>query len=166
MAVTRIFQVKNFYPRPPRGGRLTGCFFMAFPPHISIHALREEGDQSQLSGSGHVNVFLSTPSARRATFFFPLCYSRGAFLSTPSARRATDGPCIGGTDAYISIHALREEGDLTIKNTRPKYGEFLSTPSARRATDRFGFSCGYVEFLSTPSARRATFTGCSPKLAN
>ena len=36
---------QDFYPRPPRGGRLlclceVSCFFV-----ISIHALREEGDR-------------------------------------------------------------------------------------------------------------------------
>ena len=34
------------------------------------------------------------------------------FLSTPSARRATYGWAIGARDYIISIHALREEGDL------------------------------------------------------
>ena len=34
---------------------------------ISIHALREEGDQILLDAHAANNVFLSTPSARRAT---------------------------------------------------------------------------------------------------
>ena len=34
-------------------------------------------------------VFLSTPSARRATYGNVLSISRSGFLSTPSARRAT-----------------------------------------------------------------------------
>ena len=34
---------------------------------ISIHALREEGDHAERSGDGMNLVFLSTPSARRAT---------------------------------------------------------------------------------------------------
>ena len=34
----------------------------------------------------------------------------------------------------ISIHALREEGDLQRKSARDEKDEFLSTPSARRAT--------------------------------
>ena len=34
------------------------------------------------------------------------------FLSTPSARRATRSSRVGGTTTGISIHALREEGDL------------------------------------------------------
>ena len=35
---------------------------------ISIHALREEGDMLATIESFQVQVFLSTPSARRATF--------------------------------------------------------------------------------------------------
>ena len=58
---------------------------------ISIHALREEGDCVKLSFPTIVAIFLSTPSARRAT-------NRGG------TGRAARG---------ISIHALREEGDLT-----------------------------------------------------
>ena len=39
----------NFYPRPPRGGRL--CRLVTLRPRkmISIHALREEGDRSMFS---------------------------------------------------------------------------------------------------------------------
>ena len=33
------------------------------------------------------------------------------FLSTPSARRATDGVWDLNGNVWISIHALREEGD-------------------------------------------------------
>ena len=43
-----MMNVYDFYPRPPRGGRLhlDFCCFCFFP--ISIHALREEGDATQL----------------------------------------------------------------------------------------------------------------------
>ena len=34
----------NFYPRPPRGGRLSAEWLIAATARISIHALREEGD--------------------------------------------------------------------------------------------------------------------------
>ena len=34
----------NFYPRPPRGGRLFNRFHSFSRDRISIHALREEGD--------------------------------------------------------------------------------------------------------------------------
>ena len=56
----------------------------------------------------------------------------------------------------ISIHALREEGDL--KGQKKVVGRylFLSTPSARRATDATTTGSNTGTFLSTPSARRAT----------
>ena len=56
------------------------------------------------------------------------------FLSTPSARRATDDLRAGQGPRSISIHALREEGDLTGDDISEVTFEFLSTPSARRAT--------------------------------
>ena len=100
---------------------------------ISIHALREEGDvrkgrKMQWYGSflstpsarratghrGHgerCRVFLSTPSARRATFKRDYSLLTTIFLSTPSARRATTTMWTNSSQASISIHALREEGD-------------------------------------------------------
>ena len=56
------------------------------------------------------------------------------FQSTPSARRATrlspDASALFG----ISIHALREEGDVFVRDLLQRVLEFQSTPSARRAT--------------------------------
>ena len=79
---------------------------------ISIHALREEGDDHLDAAYEPLNQFLSTPSARRATRSGDKSVkSLSVFLSTPSARRATTeqtGYCKLQT---ISIHALREEGD-------------------------------------------------------
>ena len=63
----RLAPERYFYPRPPRGGR------PGLPPsgqrllQISIHALREEGDLSVAFWVFMALVFLSTPSARRAT---------------------------------------------------------------------------------------------------
>ena len=56
------------------------------------------------------------------------------FLSTPSARRATYGPDRLERLRKISIHALREEGDLDANALHKRIEIFLSTPSARRAT--------------------------------
>ena len=58
----------NFYPRPPRGGRHDGFADAVNYFFISIHALREEGDSACVSLSVGGSKFLSTPSARRATF--------------------------------------------------------------------------------------------------
>ena len=56
---------------------------------ISIHALREEGDKITGFFYDSHHKFLSTPSARRATYKNNRCICAVAFLSTPSARRAT-----------------------------------------------------------------------------
>ena len=107
-----FFTNSYFYPRPPRGGRLCN----------RLNKIRCE-------------PFLSTPSARRATYRSEFCL-------------------IGKT---ISIHALREEGDRHIPQTVSKSRKFLSTPSARRATlCALSAPLLLTRFLSTPSARRAT----------
>ena len=56
-----------FYPRPPRGGRRYDLKNGAEDLHISIHALREEGDSAIFQNVFFRTKFLSTPSARRAT---------------------------------------------------------------------------------------------------
>ena len=56
---------------------------------ISIHALCEEGDHIIELSNKTVQVFLSTPSARRATQIERVLHFLDTFLSTPSARRAT-----------------------------------------------------------------------------
>ena len=57
---------------------------------ISIHALREEGDMRIALCRASLMLFLSTLSARRATYIAKVCGSApGIFLSTLSARRAT-----------------------------------------------------------------------------
>ena len=61
-----------------------------------------------------------------------------------------------GRQVEISIHALREEGDLTYFFAEMFPARFLSTPSARRATKRYAYDDTTGKFLSTPSARRAT----------
>ena len=58
----------------------------------------------------------------------------GLFLSTPSARRATLPRAIIERRIAISIHALREEGDTYHPHMHLLLCVFLSTPSARRAT--------------------------------
>ena len=61
---------------------------------ISIHALREEGDWLNGGYWDNEEVFLSTPSARRATQIATSDdTSEMLFLSTPSARRATNRAC-------------------------------------------------------------------------
>ena len=125
---------------------------------ISIHALREEGDLLQAACTRPPWIFLSTPSARRATAaVLHLLRSMTRFLSTPSARRATIPSRQGLQGQGISIHALREEGDPFSAVRFWLQKVFLSTPSARRATVSPKATVDITKlFLSTPSARRAT----------
>ena len=82
-----------------------------------------------------VCVFLSTPSARRATRgIFSFC---GGFvgISIHALREEGDsGQMCPAQRRAISIHALREEGDRVRANSQSSRSSFLSTPSARRAT--------------------------------
>ena len=121
-------QQRNFYPRPPRGGRrtsITPCSqtwaFLSTPSArratafwlnlsitsgISIHALREEGD------TRHIGIALQLQE----------------FLSTPSARRATEAMKKSGVSALISIHALREEGDQAGQTRKIRRKNFYPRP--------------------------------------
>ena len=148
----------DFYPRPPRGGRLQG-------------RLQNNSEQE----------FLSTPSARRATLTVK-SMDNSTKISIHALRE--EGDLVGSYHCEthdISIHALREEGDLQTQTAARLGDKFLSTPSARRAT-RCTRSCAnpianfyprpprggrhfmqrrisrWQTFLSTPSARRATST--------
>ena len=60
--------VADFYPRPPRGGRRLVRGRQHRGKLISIHALREEGDALFPVLFDFYVQFLSTPSARRATY--------------------------------------------------------------------------------------------------
>ena len=147
--------VKNFYPRPPRGGRPPAVARGYPSAKISIHALREEGD---VGGDPALGLF---------------------GISIHALREEGDaGPQLRERPERISIHALREEGDeegpkvFRLKTNfypRPPRGgrpltvrlsalprSFLSTPSARRATSASLPCRSPARFLSTPSARRAT----------
>ena len=131
--------------------------------YISIHALREEGDIPCWTRVTALSVFLSTPSARRATARRePL--KGAANISIHALREEGDAIrdvlelCVVG----ISIHALREEGDKTAFTSSIFGGTFLSTPSSRRATHDLEDERRALKFLSTPSARRATKLGTKP----
>ena len=84
------FPTQHFYPRPPRGGRHGRAGILEGLHAVSIHALREEGDLN----------------SRKFVF-----HGFNVFLSTPSARRATPGSLLRADAGRVSIHALREEGD-------------------------------------------------------
>ena len=125
---------ENFYPRPPRGGRRISPDGSSYSQEFLSTPSARRATWSAAHTMGSLE-FLSTPSARRATgaagqyaqcpeHFYPRPPRGGRpaqvtseglrmlFLSTPSARRATDALPTLSTAWMISIHALREEGDL------------------------------------------------------
>ena len=147
-----------FYPRPPRGGR-----------------------PMTASTARHSGKFLSTPSARRATSASPLLqkdekdfYPRpprggrllsctdfflGFQISIHALREEGDVPAVETLlcVAAISIHALREEGDATLQTGRARHTNFYPRPPRGGRRERVSTSAWAEQFLSTPSARRATW---------
>ena len=101
----------NFYPRPPRGGRLLSSFTSSGEKVISIHALREEGDGRKGGRPRKAKDFYPRPPRGGRQGLIYDMMDTTAFLSTPSARRATDQTVWPLPSRHISIHALREEGD-------------------------------------------------------
>ena len=82
---------RNFYPRPPRGGRRCGLDW-----NVSIYQ------------------FLSTPSARRATVADSVRQAQRA-ISIHALREEGDPlKSVVALTVVISIHALREEGDVLL----------------------------------------------------
>ena len=103
----------DFYPRPPRGGRHVAQPMLCAAIKISIHALREEGDPATYTRLYSLSHFYPRPP-RGGRPPSPVTSPTSAkFLSTPSARRATRARSYACRCDTISIHALREEGDLT-----------------------------------------------------
>ena len=107
----RLCTPRHFYPRPPRGGRRVPRTRRPQPVHFYPRPPRGGRLLVRVKVAG-VLKFLSTPSARRATSYLPGTVIVDLFLSTPSARRATPARARLQLPAQISIHALREEGDV------------------------------------------------------
>ena len=171
--------VTDFYPRPPRGGRLLLDGIKVEALSISIHALREEGDTPRSSAAFSRLYFYPRPPRGGRLVDSNAAQEAEAFLSTPSARRATKAQIKAAEAAGISIHALREEGDCPAlrraSSTRyfyprpPRGGRpplstkmpkkpKISIHALREEGDATLTLRAQIEkiFLSTPSARRAT----------
>ena len=99
-----------FYPRPPRGGRLMGVL-----------------------NFGGFMLFLSTPSARRATADRAGMKARQK-ISIHALREEGDGRVAAHRRRIaISIHALREEGDVLHYDQRRDH--FISIHALREEGD-------------------------------
>ena len=113
----------NFYPRPPGGGR-----------------------PMSPSTTGIVPGFLSTPSGWRATSSCTPAHSRRPYFypRPPGGGRLRSEMKVVEA-RYISIHALRVEGDPTMSAISLNRSRlFLSTPSGWRATDLILFAARYA----------------------
>ena len=176
---TRVRLLGYFYPRPPRGGRRSHGFRRSPGESISIHALREEGDRfRQTTVFTLANFYPRPPRGGRPRSRTPKKRA-DRFLSTPSARRATWTRSKMRRSVSISIHALREEGDKLLRRIKLDFGDFYPRPprGGRQTAwcwkhrswfyfyprpPRGGRPKGsnsfliFWGFLSTPSARRAT----------
>ena len=154
----RTPSARYFYPRPPRGGRLRAFQIDLVGEAISIHALREEGDNNAASRY-ILDLDISIHALREegdcfswlrpdfCRYFYPrpprggrlhgtggLCNRSGYFYPRPPRGGRPAGYDFGAGLESISIHALREEGDYLKNKDSYRYKGFLSTPSARRAT--------------------------------
>ena len=147
----------NFYPRPPRGGRLLGLAAGVAGEGISIHALREEGDMYAAMSTMAVLYFYPRPPRGGRLIHKSINIKIIQFLSTPSARRATYPQKYQHQNNPISIHALREEGDHSRHSKTSSTSYFYPRPprGGRRDSETNGSKT--IKFLSTPSARRATY---------
>ena len=130
---------KNFYPRPPWGGRPQICDamtltmqFLSTPSvgrathgeaerrlgrerrreRISIHALRGEGDFLPRCRGVKRFYFYPRPPWGGRLLLIKRVKAAFEFLSTPSVGRATRVRATVKEGFYISIHALRGEGDM------------------------------------------------------
>ena len=101
---------------------------------ISIHALREEGDPRTADSGSTGNDFYPRPPRGGRQDGGDYLLTGKLFLSTPSARRATQPVLLSVGIWLISIHALREEGDagpLDLCHLR-----FISIHALREEGDR------------------------------
>ena len=135
MPSSETTSVEDFYPRPPRGGRLKVQRPRRRNRAISIHALREEGDRLRQPERHEQAISIHALREEGDMCDELMELTDKKFLSTPSSDHASTP------------------------------GRFLSTPSARRATRLRPRAAFAQKFLSTPSARRATHCGVAGRCA-
>ena len=102
----------NFNPRPPRGGRLWLLYHRLHSMHISIHALREEGDYQ-----GHSH------------------HRMGMAISIHALREEGDCGKLRRGQRTTNFNPRPPRGGRQFNKFLTRFStEFQSTPSARRAT--------------------------------
>ncbi len=151
------FTARDFYPRPPRGGRHHPAIISREQKEISIHALREEGDPVRNELYHHHQHFYPRPprGGRRSSSAWQAI--RAQFLSTPSARRATPGQT-PGMPRPLHFYPRPPRGGRPhrpVKNIAQTANFYPRPPRGGRPLSQAWYIDSNI-FLSTPSARRAT----------
>ena len=145
----------NFYPRPPRGGRLEGAVHGIKTKDFYPRPPRGGRRVSGLVGASPTYFYPRPPRGGRQLARRLQGVQQG-FLSTPSARRATGDVDRVEATIDISIHALREEGDAHRRRAALDCLHFYPRPPRGGRPARRPQKTEHGKFLSTPSARRAT----------
>ena len=205
MQVTDRFTTGYFYPRPPYGGRPRvygskdcSCAFLSTPSvrratqgsrgssrghHISIHALRTEGDVVEAYYAlctFKISIHALRTEGDRATR--PKCPPQTNFYPRPPyggrhvecTRLIADAdfyprppyggrrvlPALIAADFIISIHALRTEGDRCFSLATRILADFYPRPPYGGRPQHVFQHAEQFAFLSTPSVRRATQFAC------
>ena len=146
----------DFYPRPPRGGRLSVYHVGDVTRVISIHALREEGDQRPGGEMCFTLYFYPRPPRGGRRFTARAQPDFQDFYPRPPRGGRPDVPAVCPSIFTISIHALREEGDVFPRRFSAVIHDFYPRPPRGGRRDLADAFPQIMEFLSTPSARRAT----------
>ena len=123
-----------FYPRPPGGGRHPTWPYPENLFHISIHALRVEGDPALFRLPISFPNFYPRPPGGGRLFVILSGRSKALFLSTPSGWRATF-MILSKSGFFCDFYPRPPGGGRLYRLSRtPPSQEFLSTPSGWRAT--------------------------------
>ena len=148
----------EFLSTPSARRATTERFSAAIPAQISIHALREEGDHlGNVTGMFAAQISIHALREEGDSLLLRSYLAFCLFLSTPSARRATLLSVFQPVAGIISIHALREEGDRKLLQTSSVLHYFYPRPPRGGRPRTVPSLALMILFLSTPSARRATY---------
>ncbi len=122
-----------FYPRPPRGGRRLVLLISAGRIYFYPRPPRGGRRLVLLISAGRIYFYPRPPRGGRPHDVMFVCQCN-----------------------FISIHALREEGDAGREGRRGRPGNFYPRPPRGGRPQGICMAPFLTGFLSTPSARRAT----------
>ena len=119
---------RYFYPRPLRGGRPCGAYHQSVRHYFYPRPLRGGRPPSATASRPSASYFYPRPLRGGRREPKRPRSARTLFLSTPSARRATDSFTPELVYETISIHALCEEGDLMRPDSGLTMRDFYPRP--------------------------------------